>query len=208
MCAVDWIGIGNDGFEAFRSALAQASGTRPDRVAIHSLHQHDAPICDFSAEKILKDAGIYAGPFEGQFQRQVLTNLATAVQRSLFQTQPVTHLGTGKAKVEKVASNRRIQGPDGKVIGVRYTACRDPKLRDAPEGTIDPEVSLISFWNQDQPLAVLSYYATHPQSYYLTGLPNPDFPGIARFQRQMAVPSALHVHFTGAGRQHRGRQIQ
>jgi len=46
---------------------------------------------------------------------------------------------------------------------------------------------------------VLSYYATHPQSYYRTGLPNPDFPGIARFQRQLAVPSALHVHFNGAG---------
>jgi hypothetical protein len=48
-------------------------------------------------------------------------------------------------------------------------------------------------------VAVLSYYATHPQSYYRTGLPNPDFPGLARFLRQLAVPSALHVHFTGAG---------
>jgi hypothetical protein len=45
----------------------------------------------------------------------------------------------------------------------------------------------------------LSYYATHPQSYYRTGIPNPDFPGIARFMRQMEVPSALHVHFNGAG---------
>ncbi len=48
-------------------------------------------------------------------------------------------------------------------------------------------------------MAVLSYYATHPQSYYRTGLPNPDFPGLARFFRQLAVPAALHVHFNGAG---------
>jgi hypothetical protein len=98
-----------------------------------------------------------------------------------------------------VASNRRIFGPDGKVRAVRYTATPDPKLRAEPEGTIDPLVSLVSFWNTNRPVAVLSYYATHPQSYYRTGIPNPDFPGLARFLRQLAVPQALHVHFNGAG---------
>ena len=38
------------------------------------------------------------------------------------------------------------------------------------------------------PLAVLSYYACHPQSYYRTGVPSPDFPGIARSIRGQAVP--------------------
>lgn len=74
----------------------------------------------------------------------------------------------------------------------------DACLPRKTEGLIDPMVSLISFWNNEKPVAVLSYYATHPQSYYMTGIPNPDFPGIARFQRQLAVPEALHVHFTGA----------
>lgn len=46
---------------------------------------------------------------------------------------------------------------------------------------------------------MLSFYATHPQSYYRMGIPNPDYPGIARFFRQLAVPEALHIHFTGAG---------
>lgn len=46
---------------------------------------------------------------------------------------------------------------------------------------------------------MLSYYACHPQSYYRTGIPSPDFPGIARFFRGQAVPEALHVHFNGAG---------
>jgi len=43
------------------------------------------------------------------------------------------------------------------------------------------------------------HFATHPQSYYRTGIPNPDFPGLARFFRQLAVPAALHIHFNGAG---------
>ena len=76
---------------------------------------------------------------------------------------------------------------------------KTPALRAEPEGVIDPQVSLLSFWNGKKPLAVLSYYACHPQSYYRTGVPNPDFPGIARFIRGQDVPEALHVHFNGAG---------
>ncbi len=199
LCAVDWIGIANEGYGAFRIGLAQAAGTMPSRVAVHVLHQHDAPDCDFSAEQILKEAGVEPGQFESSFQRQTLSNLQQAVRMALPRAQPITHLGLGEARVEQVASNRRILGPDGKVRAVRYTACQDPKLRAEPEGTIDPIVSLVSFWNGEKPLAVLSYYATHPQSYYRTGIPNPDFPGIARFMRQLAVPTALHIHFTGAG---------
>jgi hypothetical protein len=199
LCSIDWIGIANEGHDAFCEALAKAAGTVPERVSVHTIHQHDAPDCDFSAEAILKSADLETGQFDSAFQRQALANIAEAVSESLKTSQPVTHVGSGSAKVEKVASSRRVMGPDGKVRAVRYTACPDPELRAAPEGTIDPVVSLISFWNAEKPIAVLSYYATHPQSYYRTGIPNPDFPGIARFLRQLEVPSALHVHFNGAG---------
>jgi len=199
LCAVDWIGIANEGHDAFRSALARAAATSPERVAVHSLHQHDAPDCDFSAERILKEAGVDPSQFEGRFQRHVIADLERAVRESLQRAQPVTHLGLGEARVDQVASNRRILGPDGKVQATRWTATQDAAIRAEPEGTIDPIVSLISLWNGEQPVAVLSYYATHPQSYYRTGFPNPDFPGLARFFRQLAVPAALHVHFTGAG---------
>src|SRR5437762_2507854 len=53
LCAVDWIGIANEAYDTFRAGLAQAAGTIPSRVALHCLHQHDAPDCDFSAEKVL-----------------------------------------------------------------------------------------------------------------------------------------------------------
>lgn len=199
LCAVDWIGIANGGHDAFREGLARAAGTSPQRVAVHSLHQHDAPDCDFSAEQLLKDVGLDPRQYDSHFQRQVIDGLETAIREALPRAQPVTHLGLGAAKVDKVASNRRILGPDGKVRDTRWTATTDPKVRAEPEGVIDPDVSLVSFWNGERPLAVLSYYATHPQSYYRTGIPNPDFPGIARFFRQLAVPEALHVHFDGAG---------
>jgi hypothetical protein len=199
LCAVDWIGIANEGHDAFCRALARAAATSPGRVAVHTLHQHDAPDCDFSAERILNETGVNPRQYEGRFQREIIANLERAVRESLPRAQPVTHLGLGEARVEQVASNRRILGPDGKVRAVRWTATTDPAVRAEPEGTIDPILSLVSLWNGERPVAVLSYYATHPQSYYRTGLPNPDFPGVARFFRQLAVPAALHVHFNGAG---------
>jgi len=199
LCAVDWIGIANEGQDAFRQALAEAAGTIPERVAIHTVHQHDAPTCDFSAEKILKDAGISPLCFEGTFARELMARLGTAVKQSLGHTQTLTHIGVGEAKVYKVASNRRLLNANGLFRDCRYSTCKDSAMRAEPEGLIDPMVSLISFWNAKQPIAVLSYYATHPQSYYRTGVANPDFPGVARFMRQLAVPQALHIHFNGAG---------
>ncbi len=200
LCAVDWIGIANGGQDAFRDALAQAAGTTRQRVAVHALHQHDAPGCDFTAERIIHELGLANyGRSDGDFHRQVMERTAEAIRRGLPSAQPVTHVGFGVADVQEVASNRRILGTDGKVRAVRYTATKDAALRAEPVGVIDPQVSLISFWNDEAPVAALSYYACHPQSYYRTGVPSPDFPGIARFIRGQAEPETLHVHFNGAG---------
>lgn len=200
MCAIDWIGVANEGYDRFRDSLAKAAGTTRDRVALHALHQHDAPGCDFTAEKLVKEFGLKGYErTKGDFHREVIGRAAAAIRDAIPGAREVTHYGWGEAAVEKVASNRRLMGPDGKVRAVRYTATRDPALRAEPEGTIDPDVSLLSFWNQNKPVAVLSYYACHPQSYYRTGTPSPDFPGIARFMRGQGVPEALHVHFNGAG---------
>ncbi len=198
LCAVDWIGIANDGQREFRRALAAAAGTDPERVAVHTLHQHDAPVCDFSTDRLLAGQGINREVFDAGFDRDVIARAAAAVRAATAQARPVTHLGLGQAEVEKVASNRRILGPDGKVQHVRWTACKEPEVRAMPVGTIDPVLKLISFWNGTEPVAVLTYYATHPQSYYRTGLANPDFPGMARDQRQEAT-KVPHSHFNGAG---------
>lgn len=199
VCAVDWIGIGNEGHDAFRAGLARGAGTSPARVAVHTVHQHDAPACDFSAEAIAREFGIDPKIYDGTFARDILARLEQAVQTAVAGARPVTHIGLGVAEVKEVASNRRILDASGNVSAVRFTTCKDPVLRAEPEGVIDPQVSLVSFWNDGTPLAVLSYYACHPQSYYRTGIPNPDFPGLARFMRQLAVPDALHIHFNGAG---------
>lgn len=199
LAAIDWIGVANDSHDAFRDLLAAAAGTRRSRVALHALHQHDAPVADSTSERVLVSRGLAPGCFHSDIVRPAMLRASNAVARASTLAVPLTHVGWGQAEVFEVASNRRVPGTNGFVRAVRYTATADPALRAAPEGLIDPLVVAVGLWSHDKPVAVLTYYATHPQSYYRTGIANPDFPGIARFLRDQALPGTLHVHFNGAG---------
>ena len=199
LCAVDWIGIANSAYDQWREVLAEAAATTPDRVAVQTLHQHDAPFCDFDTFALMQEHGVEEATFNVEFAHTALKRTTAALKTSLDEAAPVTHFGAGAAPVHEVASNRRILDENGKVRVMRYTACKDPAIRAEPEGTIDPLARVLAFWNEDQPVAVLSYYATHPQSYYNTGMVSYDFPGMARALREAAVPGAMHIHFTGAG---------
>jgi hypothetical protein len=198
LCALDWVGIGNSGHTAFRDALATAAGTTRERVCVHCLHQHDAPGCDFHADDVLAAYGLGNQLFNVAFARKAIERVAAAIAKSMQHPHTVTHLSIGKAKVDQVASNRRVMGPDGKVKYVRYSSTKDPKIRAEPEGLIDPNVQLLGFWDGEKPLAVLTYYATHPQSYYGGGGVSCDFPGLARGLRDKAVGGVVHIHFNGA----------
>ena len=199
LCAIDWVGIGNTGHDAFREALAEAAGTTPDRVAVHTLHQHDAPGCDVAAEELLAPRGLGGKLFHVAHARATIRSAADAVRESIKTPRNVTHVGLGQGRVERVASNRRVMGPDGKVKYTRTSATKIPEAIAAPVGTIDPDVRLVSLWDGDKPLVSLTYYATHPQSHYGKGAVSADFPGLARAEREKALPDVFHAHFNGAG---------
>ncbi|MDD4268411.1 MAG: hypothetical protein PHO07_12640 [Pirellulales bacterium] len=199
LCAVDWVAISNEGHDAFRQSLAEAVGTPPERVAVHTVHPHDTPGVDFTTEAILAADGIGGAMFDPEVAREAIARSAAAAQRSLTGAVPLSHVGYGRGRVEQVASNRRILGPDGKCVMTRMSSCRNEAARAAPEGTIDADVRLVSFWAGQRPVASLTYYACHPQSYYGRGGVSYDFMGMARAMREREVPDALHIHFDGAG---------
>lgn len=200
LCAIDWVGIANESHDAFRQGLAEAVGTTASRVTVHTLHQHDAPGSDLATERVLAAHGMARVYSDPEFDRSVMQRVSAAARSSLANAQPVTQVGLGSGVVEQVASNRRVLGPQGKVVIQRNSgSARNPAAKAAPEGTIDPQVRLVSFWNGDRALAVLTYYATHPQSYYGQGLVNWDFVGMAREIREKALPGVPHIHFNGAG---------
>ncbi len=198
LCAVDWLGVANAAQDAFREAIAEKASTNPDRVVIHAIHQHDAPRCDLSAASILEKFGQGQAHYDTEFIQDCIRRTAEAAGDACTRLSRVATVFSSKAEIFAVASNRRMLGPDGKVHTTRYTACRDPRIRVLPEGVIDPQLRTLAFADEEGPMAVLTFYATHPQSYYRTGGANPDFPGMARNARQEAT-GVFHIHFNGAG---------
>lgn len=196
LCAVDWTGILNEAHRAWREKLAAAAHTTPERVAVHTVHQHNAPFVDLATQRIVAGQQNLPNLMDIPWFDEATNRVAQAVQGAMGRLQKVTHNSWGQARVEQVASNRRLIGPDGKIVGWRASACRDTKLRAAPEGLIDPWLKTVSFWNEQQKLAVLHYYATHPMSFYGDGVVTSDFVGLARELRtkEEGVP---HLYFTG-----------
>lgn len=196
-CAVDWSEIRNEAYDRWRDVLAEAAGTSRERVLVSTIHQHDTPLADLEAQRILEAAGSPHQVIDLEFHEATVNRVAEALRDSLSEARPVTDLGMGKGRVEDIASNRRYELADGTVKYNRMSACRDLSARRAPVGEIDPEVRAVSFWNGNQALAVLSVYATHPMSFYGTGRADADFPGIARAARQAATPSTFQVYASG-----------
>ncbi|MDF1743127.1 MAG: hypothetical protein P1V19_05495 [Gimesia sp.] len=199
LLALDWVGANNGAQDAWKKRLAKALNTTPDHCAVHCLHQHDSPGVDISANALLKQNDLKGLMYDEAYVEDVIQRTIEAAQKSLQTPKVVTHVGMGKGKVEQFASNRRILGTDGKVKIVRFSSSRNPKAIAAPEGTIDPYVRVLSLWNKDQPLAALSYYATHPQSYYGKGGVSCDTVGLARTIREKKLAGVFHAHFNGAG---------
>ena len=202
LCAVDWTGILNEAHVAWRVALAEAAGTTPDRVAIHCVHQHNAPFACTDAEGIIAEqvaAGRKLSPIlDLDYFKRCLDKGQAAVNKALRQTVSVSHIGWGSAKVDRVASNRRVSRDNsGKVLAMRGSACKDAKLCALPEGLIDPMLRTIAFFDREKKVASCHFYAVHPMSFYADGRVTSDFAGLARKARQAQEPDCHHIYFTG-----------
>ncbi len=197
LAAVDWCEIRNDAYSRWQVALAEVAGTAPDRVMLACVHQHDAPIADLEAERILESNKVAGRICDLEFHERTVRRVAEAVKKSLPSPRTISHLGLGQAKVEGIASNRRYLGRDGNPRFDRMSATRDANIREQPEGTVDPWLKTLSFWDQDSPVAAVSCYATHPMSYYGKGRVSSDFVGLARKRRQADDPGVIQVYFSG-----------
>ncbi len=196
LCALDWSELSNGDYSRWRVALAEAVKTTPERVAIHCIHAHDTPWPDRDAQDILDAHGCPSVIMTGDWAERVRAQAAEAARAAMLYQQPCTEIGVGEARVDRIASNRRVMGADGKVKAVRWTKTADPTVRAEPEGLIDPMMKTIGFWNGDDPLAILHYYAVHPTSMDGTGVVTPEFVGLARNRRALEH-GVRHLYFTG-----------
>jgi hypothetical protein len=199
VCVVDWTGLLNSAHIQWRHALAEAAETTIDRVSVHCVHQHNAPFVCLDAEEIVSEQGDLPHIVKRDFFDGCLDAGRGAVRRALQHATSVTHIAHGKARVNKVAGNRRIIGLDGKVLSQRGSSSRREDHHAYPEGLIDPMLKTVAFYNQTKKLAACHYYACHPMSYYGDGRVSADFCGLARKQRQQQEPDCMHLYFNGCG---------
>jgi hypothetical protein len=198
LAALDWTGVMDESHRLWTEALADAAHTTPDRVALHCVHQHNAPFIDREGNRLLKAAGASPLLYDDDFVDDLVKRSAAAVRESLLLAKPATHVSASRAEVRQVASNRRVIGPDGKVLYTRFSVTTSAATRAAPEGTIDPVLRSVGFFQGDRVLARLYYYTTHPMSYYGDGQVSSDFVGLARARRDAEESGVLHVYFTGS----------
>jgi hypothetical protein len=198
LCAIDWCGLCNSTYDLFRRKVAEGAGTDPARVAVHTVHQHTAPLADNDAYRLLLQSKDPPACPDLRFFDETADRLGAAVKQSLGRLQAFDRIGAGEGKVERVASTRRLIDKDGKVHHPRYSLVRgkDLPLRDEPEGLIDPLLKTITLAQGDKPLVRLHYYASHPQSFYHDPRVSYDFPGMAREELEQRE-HVFQVYFTG-----------
>ncbi len=197
LCAVDWCLLQTGAYDLFRRKLAAGAGVPENQVAVHTVHQHNAPLADAEAERLLRGTVNPPTHLDLEFLEQVTDRLAETVRHATGRLQPFTHIGFGRARVEHFASNRRVRLADG-AIHARFSATTDPLLQAAPEGLIDPWLRTITLLDGDRPLVRLHYYATHPMSYYGDGRATSDTVGLAR-RRLEQEEGVAQIYFTGCG---------
>ena len=180
--AFDYTGLCNRSYSEMKNTIAEAIGTDPDHVAVVSLHLHTAPGPDTDTQLVidqLNDPTMVQCTDLKDFE-SVKTKVARAAAASLEELQPVTAIGNAMYPVDRVASNRLMVSPLGGEAGTRWSRCVDEEYYAAPEGLIDGFLRSLTFYNDDQPLLTVHFYATHPQSFYGDGRITYDVPGIAR----------------------------
>ncbi|MBC8353802.1 MAG: hypothetical protein H8E66_17520 [Planctomycetes bacterium] len=198
ICTLDLMEVHNESYDFLRQAIASAAGVDESHVALQCLHQHTAPAVATGAQRYELEEDDSRRIATADYLVQLAKNLSKAVSESKKNWKRVTHIGSGRAKVEQVASNRRIERPDGSIQGRSSNTKSAPALRELPEGLIDPWVRTVSLEEGDRPVAQLHYYASHPQSFYGDGRASSDVPGIIREQLEKDT-GAFQLYLTGCG---------
>jgi hypothetical protein len=195
LCAVDWCGIGGRTHRMLREKIAGAAGTKAAHVALQTVHQHTAPYIDGDGYALAAGLPSPQLMMSEAYLARLGERLAAAAREAVRKLEPFDSIGTGEARVERVASARRVF-KDGKLL-VRYsTGGKDAAMAALPEGAIDPRVRTVTFAARGRPLARLHFYATHPQTWCCDGRVSADFAGVARedVERREKI---FQVYFTG-----------
>ena len=195
IATMDFCGLMNSAYDDLVRVLAKAVNAPEERVIIHCIHQHDAPLLNYEIEAYLN-----CETYPRQWWTDVLGKCAQSAGECLDRMVTIPSLGYNETRLHGYASNRRILGRDGKVVGMRFSRCDDTSLKNKPVGVVDPMLMTVAFKDSSGKIAgSMSFYATHPQVSNGRNLYSADAPGEALNILEGRLRDGLHGFFTGAG---------
>ncbi len=98
VAALDWCQCNNDSYDRWRDVLARAAGTKLERVMLSTVHQHDAPICDLTAQRLLDEHGLVPDDVIIDVSISALAADTTGMTRAALEA------------VERIASDPQLAG--------------------------------------------------------------------------------------------------
>ncbi len=212
LAALDWCGAGGATHDRLCSALAHAAATSRRNVWLHTVHQHAAPYVVEDAYPLLLKARPRAVCMSARFLGLLAERIGNAAASALERMTEVERVGVSTARVERVASARRLL-VDGKIVTRYSSTARTPELADLPEGDVDPDLRCITLEGGRGAIAHLMFYATHPQTFCCDGRVSADFVGAARQQAEREAGAPV-LYFTGCagdvtvGKYNQGKEEQ
>ncbi|MCA9447879.1 MAG: hypothetical protein KC931_12240, partial [Candidatus Omnitrophica bacterium] len=100
VASIDWCEIRNAAYDRWRETLANAAGTDRERVFFSCIHQHDTPVADLEAQRLLDQAGLEQSLCDVAFHEDCVQRVSEALKAALKNPIVVTHYGIGQANVD------------------------------------------------------------------------------------------------------------
>lgn len=159
LVSLDLIGIGAPDVARCRAAIHQATGIPPENVFLHATHTHTGAMVPRSFTSDAKDlvADIYIGTVDQGWIERFPERVAEAVKTAKDASKSGrASFDLGQTTAEKLAFYRRFKMKDGTV---RTNPGRKNPDVIAPNGEVDPTVTVLRFPNAR---AILAVFGLHP----------------------------------------------
>ena len=197
--ACDYLFVCAETYLAWREKIAEAAGTQPLNVFLHSIHTHESM---WIAPEYNPGPGEdWKKVTDQEYCDKTIADLTSLIaEKCAGPWRPIAKLYTAEQRVWGLGACRRVLDKNGKFIDVRWSQCTNPKMHQLPVGVIDPLLRSVVFEdNAGEKFLAMHFYASHPQTESLRNSVSPDVPGYALRMAEEAFPGMDQVYFNGCG---------
>ncbi len=193
--AADLIALTPGDIAGLAAAVERESGVPAARTIVLVTHTHQTANTRWETAAVLERSGL-ADRFSSVAYRDLLTRGFVKAAAGAVRSAAPVRVGYGEAKVERIASFRRVPTEPGKVM--MRPSRPSPDLREKPEGPVDPRVRVAVFRAGDGSAIGIANYGCHPSAAggdegpYVSG----DFAGRGLEMAEADRPGLRLLHLT------------